>query len=303
MKSVKSEIGRFAVGRDLASTHPELHHYTTFAGLKGITESNTLWATHFLDLNDSQEVVHLREPLTAVLNNVFREVLRTRQRESLRLRRIISNEGGLERTALTTAEAFVQTLYETTFGGMSSGPFAEPFITSFCSHGADQAYERENGLLSQWRGYGKDGGFCIVFDTAILSELLVQDEFKAYFYVHLNMGSAHYAVPDIPVETVFPDIPKFCGLYLNRMIDQKLEEAVELFTPFISGATLFKHQGFKEEREVRIVAMPGSQRLYAELNRQHPEQTARPLKTVLKGQGRAALSSLKAYPRSYRSNA
>ena len=30
----------------------------------------------------------------------------------------------------------------------------------------------------------------------------------------------------------------------------------EAFGPFISGATLFKHQGFKEEREVRIVAIP-----------------------------------------------
>jgi hypothetical protein len=30
--------------------------------------------------------------------------------------------------------------------------------------------------------------------------------------------------------------------------------------PFLSSATAFKHQGFYEEREVRLVAMPGTQR-------------------------------------------
>jgi hypothetical protein len=34
------------------ATHPELHHYTTFQGLKGIVETNTIWATHYCDLND-----------------------------------------------------------------------------------------------------------------------------------------------------------------------------------------------------------------------------------------------------------
>jgi hypothetical protein len=56
----KSESEPFAVS-GLAAAHPELHHYTTFAGLKGIVESNTLWATHFLDLNDSREVFLLEE--------------------------------------------------------------------------------------------------------------------------------------------------------------------------------------------------------------------------------------------------
>jgi hypothetical protein len=96
---LKSESEPFA-GSGLAAAHPELHHYTTFAGLKGIAESNTLWATHFLDLNDSREVFLLEEPLTEVLSKLFIETLRTRQRDSLRLRQIISKRGGLRKERL-----------------------------------------------------------------------------------------------------------------------------------------------------------------------------------------------------------
>jgi len=39
-----------------ARTYPELHHYTSFAGISGILESQTIWATQFSHLNDSSEV-------------------------------------------------------------------------------------------------------------------------------------------------------------------------------------------------------------------------------------------------------
>src|SRR5439155_11255462 len=42
----------------------------------------------------------------------------------------------------------------------------------------------------------------------------------------------------------------------------------------------------QEEREVRIVAIPPSQRLYAEIRRHHTEQPPRPMKPVVKGEGR-----------------
>jgi hypothetical protein len=46
---------------DFAAQHPELYHYTDFDGLKGIVESNTLWATQFDQLNDSTEVTLLKQ--------------------------------------------------------------------------------------------------------------------------------------------------------------------------------------------------------------------------------------------------
>ena len=44
----------------LVRDHPHLYHYTTGAGLKGIVESNSLWATYFRDMNDANEIHELR---------------------------------------------------------------------------------------------------------------------------------------------------------------------------------------------------------------------------------------------------
>ena len=55
----------------LLAEHPELHHYTKYAGLKGMTETNTLRATHYQKLNDTMEINLLRQPLAEALGNSF----------------------------------------------------------------------------------------------------------------------------------------------------------------------------------------------------------------------------------------
>ena len=69
-----------------AHSYPELHHYTSYAGLSGILESQTIWATHFFHLNDSSEVSLLRDPLTVAVKRRFVRALIDRQRTSVRLR-------------------------------------------------------------------------------------------------------------------------------------------------------------------------------------------------------------------------
>ena len=41
-----------------ATLPPELFHYTTIEGLKGILENRCVWSTHFEYLNDSTEVIY-----------------------------------------------------------------------------------------------------------------------------------------------------------------------------------------------------------------------------------------------------
>jgi hypothetical protein len=41
----------------IVKAHSELHHYTGAVGLKGIVESNSMWATYFADMNDAQEII------------------------------------------------------------------------------------------------------------------------------------------------------------------------------------------------------------------------------------------------------
>ncbi len=80
--------------------HPELHHYTSIAGLEGILASRTLWATHFQELNDSSEVIHLQKPLTSAITQFAIPSVRQILRENRQLAAGVMASGGIERYAL-----------------------------------------------------------------------------------------------------------------------------------------------------------------------------------------------------------
>jgi hypothetical protein len=240
------------------AAHPELHHYTTFQGLKGIVETNTIWATHYRDLNDSTEVVHLKELLVGALtprfNKAFHDMCNRQERRHLKAK------GGDPKQL---ARFLTDSLYSVTFGDGASTSSVDAFITSFCTHADDKPYDRENGLLSQWRGYGADGGCCLVFDTAAICNLLEQESADYWGYLHMN--TVQYAVDAVSVDEIFPELMSDCDKHFLRIISQVCNPQAEPSSPqrhdprrFLSSATLFKHQGFREEREARIVAIRNS---------------------------------------------
>ena len=121
----------------------------------------------------------------------------------------LRKRGGAPRVAEGDADRLVQILYEKIF----AGGLAVPFIASFCSHVDDQTYEKKHGLLSQWRGYGKGGGFCIVFDTTAFVTIL-EAEFNAYNWTHLRIAPVHYAYDDIDVDALFPELVERCEAFV-----------------------------------------------------------------------------------------
>lgn len=86
------------------AAHPELHHYTNAAGLKGIVSTNTIWATHFRDLNDSTEVTHLRQSFADALALRYEELI-ARQTLSEGLRELYEREGGSQKLARSAERA------------------------------------------------------------------------------------------------------------------------------------------------------------------------------------------------------
>jgi hypothetical protein len=58
---------------ELQAEHPELFHYTSRPAFEAIVTSNTLWATHFRDLNDKNEIATLKPPLLRLLAGIFDE--------------------------------------------------------------------------------------------------------------------------------------------------------------------------------------------------------------------------------------
>jgi hypothetical protein len=121
---------------------------------------------------------------------------------------------------------------------------------------------RKNGLLSQWRGYGGHGSYALVFDTHQLDELLSL-EWRAHFWAHLNIEKVVYLDGLETLEQEFPDLLKSSTTFMSKFLDGQSCADIDLFTPFSRASTLLKHRGFREEREVRIVACPMSERIVA----------------------------------------
>jgi hypothetical protein len=252
------------------AAHPELHHYTTLDGLRGIIESNTLWATHYLHLNDAMEVTALRAPLTDAVARGLVDPIRENRRSSLRMRIRVKRFGGLEKYARHLADHLIASVYKHTFDVTDEDPpLAVPYIASFCTHSGDQEYERVNGLLSQWRAYGAGARVCAVFNTERLQNLLLLESGSCY-WTHLNFSSVVYSSSDVfkesPGELVERCIQFVLAASANREIDFS-----EGFTEFMVHSTLFKHRGFLEEREVRVVASPSTTKSIAVNMHENPD--------------------------------
>jgi hypothetical protein len=260
--------------------HPELHHYTTVAGLEGILRSRTLWATHFQGLNDRSEVTHLKTELTKALGDALVPVVDRLRKCDRRILGESRAAGGPTVYARNHSRTLVESCYSVAFTGKGVPAMAIPYIVSFCSHAGDHAYEQANGLLSQWRGYGQDGGCCIVFDTLGLVDLL-RREWDGFYWIGNGIDEVVYASHDISVVTRYGDLV----IELAKTVEDGIRNhrtsaplSPSAMPQFLNAATRFKHQGFKEEREVRIVAIPGSAETAELTSRSHPEFTRKPIK-------------------------
>lgn len=112
--SLTQQVDLTIADATLLAEHPELHHYTKYAGLKGIIESNALRATHYRKLNDTMEINLLRQPLANALGLRFADVLR-RRRSEREIAQAIEETGGLEvaaqRSSLPTNSSIPSTRY------------------------------------------------------------------------------------------------------------------------------------------------------------------------------------------------
>lgn len=87
-----------------------------------------------------------------------------------------------------------EAFYGTSFAAAGSSFEIAAFMTSFSTHAGDGDFERENGLWSQWERYAGADGYCIVFDTATMCDLLGA-EFNGSYWVRLALGSVRYSGP------------------------------------------------------------------------------------------------------------
>lgn len=217
-----------------------LYHYTTKKGLLGILESNCLWATQYKYLNDHSEITFAKEILKKAL--------------------LEKSENG---------KKFIEYSFDIIYDSFEK---YDIYTTSLCD--AEDTYTMENGLLSQWRGYGNDDGgvYAIVFNKENLVRIFEEEE---------RLGDIENEKKDEKKKTKFLNRRVvYSKLYSNGVKNDKEEinnylekfkdeisEIVRLLDrpddidllihSWIKCISFYKSEGFKEEKEFRFVASLG----------------------------------------------
>lgn len=235
----------------VSEEYSELMHYTTAAGLHGIVSNDCIWAPHAAFLNDAEEMTHFFDvrPKDIVLIEV-RKYAEELARVPAKAKQMEA-DGGVEKIVQNEASRIVSQLRSATLS------INQPYIFSMSA--SLDIRVRESGLLSQWRGYGSDGGYAIVFDTKKIEDILKQ-EAETHHYQHVQIGDVFYYGLEQTVQPSSGDVAeleKVVQKGLGRLIRGGTADDIgDLYQAITSLSCLYKHWGFLEEHEVRVVVVP-----------------------------------------------
>jgi len=223
----------------------ELVHYTGASGLQGILTSKTIWATHTSFLNDTEEVVGFFD---RVLRMILEPVYQRYVAESDEIQQHIQDARRLG------VDLFEEDLKKFVRGFKEAQVRAtDHYVVSFCTTG--NSWVSQHGLLSQWRGYGPDGGYAIVFDRERLGALL-EREAKMYHEEGLFLGDVQYHLAEnisVDDREVQEDIGKISEGFIEHLRTADIRKVYPAFESIARLSIFCKHRGFEEEQEVRIV--------------------------------------------------
>jgi len=256
-----SNLENVICSADTMSQHPELYHYTGPAAFEGIVTSQTLWCSHFSEMVDADEVRLMRDLLPPAIAPLMDSII---EKENRHTRRLWTKAGRGEKTA----RDLVNSLYGATFDGQADYTAFDAYLFSFSTHAEDTDFDREHGIRSQWERYAGVEGYCLVFDIREIARALGQ-EGAARYWAWLMVRPVRYA--DRPVEEIFPELVNGLADTLRQFIHGL--KIPEMAVPqFLDGSTLLKGARYKSERELRIVAVPGTAAMAAYAAKEHPQQ-------------------------------
>ena len=227
--------------RRVSKAYSELYHYTSIRALESILESDTLWATHIRHLNDSAELGGLLPRIERDFNGYIDSELTSGS--------IVTKE---------TFTVYFQTMYNIMHATLNGAPDApgelSHYVVSFAAHEQDRY--RYNGMLSQWRGYGEHDCVAIVFDTKKL-ENLIESEIREFRHWPCFLADVIYDNGE-EMANIFPDLSTDLLLMVQKLAKGEFEEFSSLFLhqllpKLLVSASRWKHGGFSEENECRIV--------------------------------------------------
>lgn len=263
--------------QDIWDAYPELFHYTGPAGLAGILQTQTLWATHAAFLNDITELDLFHKRLPEFLCEHVAGALLVRAASSEAYLSELNQEGGPSVVAAGIAHELAQLMHDILVGADGQGAVLDFFVTSFCTVPPNQKQVNEHGLLSQWRGYGRQGGYALVFNTAGFNDLLTDEANR--WQVQFTFGDVAYSNDshDVLTQKLGEDIESLAraiGEWVKNPNSSQAREAT--LKPFISCVARYKHWGFYEEHEIRLIASVNGERILNERPSTNAEKPEKP---------------------------
>ncbi|MGJ0514475.1 MAG: DUF2971 domain-containing protein [Methylomicrobium sp.] len=246
----------------LSDVHPELFHYTSNEGLFSILKTQYLIATDWRHLNDISELMHFSE----LLPRLFRPELVRRATEiaseNSEAQQFITLQGGVDTYCAEQAKYIAEKMYNSLGLNDENERLLEFYITSFCTPEGAFAEVRNHGLLSQWRYYGQQGGYALVFDTAELEHLMKLEH--SHWDCRISFGEVGYSSdsPDV-LEKRIESLSVLREVLRKCQFDSS-EAFIPLLQPFLDCCIHYKHWAFAEENEVRLVAVLNGPRMLRE---------------------------------------
>ncbi len=208
-----------------------LFHYTDQAALRGMLNSNEIWATHIRHMNDATEFRHAKGWLTQILE---REIY-----SWLKVRGTIANEISPQASALAkyAIEAFYKNISD------------EFYVVSFSDH--RHSFDSENGLLSQFQRYGE---YMLVFDLEKM-RTIASEETGRFAFVDCHLSDVIYEHDQTKTpDAAFGEQIDILLPYFEKLIfDTGALPAHDAATAFANIASRFKNRGFHQELEKRLV--------------------------------------------------
>ena len=209
------------ITKNLYSDIPKetLYHYTTFAGLVGIVNSQVLWASDIRYMNDSAELKHSAD--------------------------LIRMEITQRITAGHAKPNLLNQFLEWVTHRITNGHML--FATSFRSNG---------NLLSQWRGYSKLGkGVSLGFNPSYILKCANEQSFQIGKCIY-NSADQHRLIKQV-VDSVEALAQAHCinsDVSENQIPKAYYDVFERIESDLLRIAAILKHPSFQEEEEWRIVS-------------------------------------------------
>lgn len=226
-----------------------LFHYTNANGLIGIFDSAEIWSTAYYCANDEQELC----AGSGVLSRLFRERAHQLLEANDPRTKLFARRGV---DIMSYADGFEQQLTALTMNSLVA------FITCFYKPSAKEDFH--HGLLSQWRGYGADGGYALQFSrTRLMNAIKNANKLDDLNY---DLDDVHYTSENPLKDRVLEQRDAFLGDFEKHL--DELAEPIDFsrttlsnpifdllkgpLIPLLDYLICTKNGHFAEERECHL---------------------------------------------------